>query len=156
MDTGVVSPLAVSINELTPTHVAYIRYQVTAEQHEMHQAIHACFQRVQAWVRQFGIDPNRAYTVGALNLVNGQLSSYDCCIRVPELVQGGSEGIAIKDIPGGRYAVVTIQKDPSIIGDSIRRFYQEYVPQNNLTIDGTRPTYEIYYESTVEYSVPVV
>lgn len=34
--------------------------------------------------------------------------------------------------------------------------YQEYVPQNRLQIDALRPTYEIYYESTLEYCVPIL
>jgi len=52
--------------------------------------------------------------------------------------------------------VVCIAKDSSIIGDSIGRFYQKYVPQNNIRIDGMRPTYEVYYESTMEYCVPIL
>jgi DNA gyrase inhibitor GyrI len=71
-------------------------------------------------------------------------------------VQSGIEPIDIKDLPGGRYAVVRIEKDPAVIGSSIDRFYQEYVPQSRLELDGRRPTREIYYESTMEYCVPVL
>jgi DNA gyrase inhibitor GyrI len=74
---------------------------------------------------------------------------------VPEQVQGGSGEVGIQDLVGGRYAVVIIDKDPRIIGDSIGRFYQEYAPQNHIEIDGMRPTYEVYYESTMEYCVPI-
>jgi len=121
----------------------------------MHSQIGECFQRVQAWVTKQGYSP-RTLTIGVTNMVDGQLSSYDCCVQVPEQVQSGSDGIAIKELPGGRCAVVSIEKDPSIIGDSIGRFYREYVPQNHIEIDGTRLVYEIYYEKTMEYCVPVL
>jgi hypothetical protein len=38
----------------------------------------------------------------------------------------------------------------------IGRFHREYVPHSGLEIDGTRPTYDIYYASTMEYCVPIV
>jgi DNA gyrase inhibitor GyrI len=63
--------------------------------------------------------------------------------------------VGIKELPGGRYAVVKIAKDPQIIGDSIGRFCQEYVPKNNIRIDGMRPTYEIYWEDTMDYCAPI-
>jgi hypothetical protein len=30
------------------------------------------------------------------------------------------------------------------------------VPQNRIEIDGMRPSYEIYYEKTMEYCVPIL
>jgi len=51
--------------------------------------------------------------------------------------------------------VVKIAKDPRTIGDSIGRFYRDYVPQNDIRVDGTRPTYEIYWENTMDYCVPI-
>jgi DNA gyrase inhibitor GyrI len=86
---------------------------------------------------------------------DGRLLRYECCVEVPAQVQSGLDDIGIQELPGGQYAVVTIQKDPAIVGPSIGRFYQEYVPQNRLRIDDLRPSYEIYYESTLEYCVPV-
>ena len=117
--------------------------------------IRECFQRVQAWVRDLGYDPYTPLTIGAFKATDGQLLSYECCVQAPEQVKSGSEGVGLKELPGGRYAV-SAKKDPPIIGDSIRRFYQEYVPHHSIQIDGTRPTYEIYYESTMEYCVPIL
>ncbi len=51
--------------------------------------------------------------------------------------------------------MVSIDKDPRTIGDSIARFYREYVPENNIKVDGMRPTYEIYWEDTMDYCVPI-
>jgi DNA gyrase inhibitor GyrI len=155
MSDNAASVLSVSIRELPPVHVAYIEYKPDAEQGDMHAQIGDCFRRVQAWVRERGYDPLSGLTIGAIQMAAGQLSSYECCVQVPEQVQGGSGEVKVKDLVGGRYAGVTIEKDPRIIGDSISRFYQEYVPQNNIEIDGIRPTYEVYYESTMEYCVPI-
>jgi DNA gyrase inhibitor GyrI len=154
LSDNLVATLAVSIREMPAVHVAYLDCQVDAEQ-DYFPKIHASFQRVQAWVRERGYDPYTVLNVGTLYAADGPLSSYGCCVQVPEEVQNGSEGVGIQELPGGQYAVVSITKDPAIIGDAIGRFYREYVPQNKLEIDGTRPTYEIYYERTMEYCVPV-
>jgi DNA gyrase inhibitor GyrI len=146
--------LAVSIRELPAVHVAYISCPVNMEQGPCDE-VRAGFQRVQAWVRALGHDPYTQLTIGALQAAEGPVASYDCCVQVPEDVRSGSEGVGIKELPGGRYAVVSIEKDPAIIGASIGRFYQEYAPQNRLMIDGARSTYEVYWERTMEYCVPV-
>jgi DNA gyrase inhibitor GyrI len=156
MSENATPSLSVSIKELPAVHVAYIDYEANAEQGDFHNEIRKCFQRVQNWVRKLDYDPYTLLNVGIPNVVDGQLSSYGCCVQVPEVVQSGSDGVNIKELTGGRYAVVSIEKDPKIIGDSIDQFYQEYVPQNNIRIDGIRPTYEVYYESTLEYCVPIL
>ena len=156
MSANATCSLSVSIKELPAVHVACIDYQANSERGDFHNEIRKCFQRVQNWVRKLDYDPYTLLNVGVPNVVDGQLSSYECCIQVPEDVQSGSDGVNIKELPGGRYAVVSAEKDTRIIGDSIGRFYQEYVPQNNIEVDGTRPTYEIYYENTMEYCVPIL
>ena len=80
----------------------------------------------------------------------------DHLVEVPDDVGSGAGDISIQELVGGRYAVLTTDKDPSICGPDIGRFYQEYVPQKGLEIDDTRPTYEIYYERALEYCVPIV
>jgi DNA gyrase inhibitor GyrI len=156
MDHSVDIVLSVSIKDLPTVHVAYIDYQANFEEGNFHNEIRKCFQRVQNWVRKLGLDPHTLLNVGVPNVVDGQLLIYGCCVQVPEDVQSGSDGVSIKELPGGRYAIVSIEKDPQIIADSIGRFYQEYVPKSNVKVDGMRPTYEIYYESTMEYRVPIL
>jgi DNA gyrase inhibitor GyrI len=156
MRDNAATSLSVSIRELPSVHVACISYTAGDEQGGLHNEIGDCFRRVQAWVREHGYNPFATLTIGVPVLVGGWLSSYECCIEVPEDVQGGSSGVGVKELPGGRYAVVSIEKAPAIIGDAIGRFYQEYVPQNGLEIDGRRLTYEIYYASTMEYCVPLL
>ena len=156
MSDNATSSLSVSIQELPAVHVAYMVYKANDEHGNLYNEIHECFQRVQNWVRGLGLDPDTLLHVGIPIVRDGQLLSYECCVQVPANVQSGLDDIGIKELPGGRYAIVSMQKDPAIIGPSIGRFYQEYVPQNNIGIDGMRPTYEIYYESTMEYCVPIL
>jgi DNA gyrase inhibitor GyrI len=149
------APLSVSIRDLSPVHVAYIDCQVNVAEGGYSSEIGKRFQEVRTWVAGLGYDVNALLTIGVLKEADGQPSGYECCVQVPQAVTGGSGGIGIKELVGGRYAVVTVEKDPAIIGEAIRRFYQEYVPRNHVAIDGTRPTYEVYYESTLEYCVPL-
>jgi DNA gyrase inhibitor GyrI len=136
---------------------AYIAYPANPEPGDFANQIRQVFQRLQTWVRALGYDPYTLLTIGVVKITDGRLSSYECCVQVPEEVQGGgSDEINFQDLPGGHYAVVAIEKDPVIIGDTIGCFYQEYVPQNHLQIDGARSTYEIYFQTTMEYCVPIL
>ena len=155
MKHSVGTMLVVSIHALPSVRVACIDYQASSEQGDFHNEIRVCFQRVQGWVRGLGHDPYSLLNVGVPNVQDSRLVSYGCCVQIPEEVQSASDCVDIKELPGGRYAVVSIEKDPRVIGESIGRFYQEYAPQNNIDVDGTRPTYEIYYENTLEYCVPI-
>jgi DNA gyrase inhibitor GyrI len=156
MGENIDGSFSVSIQELLPVHVAHVDYVPRREQADLYAEIHACFQRLQGWAQGLGLDPFTRLHVGIPVVQDGRLSRYECCLEVPPQVQTGRDDIRIKELPGGRYAVVSIAKDPAVIGDSIGRFYQEYVPQNRIEIDGARPTYEIYYESTMEYCVPIL
>jgi AraC family transcriptional regulator len=153
MNTSAGTSLSVTIKDLPTRHVAYMDCKDQAERDDFN-GVRGCFQHVQSWVKEAGYAP--LLTLGAFEKVDDQLLSYDTCVQVPEEVTTGSDDIGIKELPGGRYAVVSIEKAPAVIGDSIRRFHQEYVPQNNLAIDDARPSYEIYYESTMEYCVPIL
>jgi DNA gyrase inhibitor GyrI len=95
-------------------------------------------------------------TIGAINKADGKPSSYDCCIQVSEVVRDGSGDVNVRELPGGRYAILTLAKDTKIAGSSISRFFQVYVPENKSEVDGTRPTYEIYYENKMEFCVPIL
>jgi DNA gyrase inhibitor GyrI len=148
-------PLSVSIQELSSIRVACIDYLPGDQQSGFDQGIRQCFQRLQAWVKELGYDPYALLTIGVPHVQGNQLVKYTCCVQAPETIQSGSQEIGIQELPGGHYAVMTIQKDPAIIGSSIGRFYQEYISQHSLVIDAARPTYEIYYQDTMEYCVPV-
>jgi DNA gyrase inhibitor GyrI len=147
--------LSVAIRNLPAVHAACIRCPAQVDQGQFSQAIRESFQKVQGWVKKLGHDPYKMLTIGVIHQAGGQLSHYDCCVQVPEGAPAGGEEITFQDLPGGRYAVLAIAKDPAVIGPTIGRFYQEYLPQSNLQVDPSRPTYEIYFERTMEYCVPL-
>ena len=156
MKDNVAPELLVCMAEISGVHAACIDYLPAPGQADMHEEIHACFERLQDWARTLGLDPLRLLHIGVPVVRDGQLLKYECCIEVPENIQAGPQDILVKDLPGGCYAVLSMQKDPAIIGESIGRFYQECLPENHIELDDTRPTYEIYYQSTMEYCVPVL
>jgi AraC family transcriptional regulator len=147
--------LNVSVRDLPAVHTACIRCPAQVDQGQLSQAIRESFQKVQQWLKELGLDPYTSLTIGVIYQTGGQLSHYDCCVQAPEGTPAGGDEITIQDLPGGRYAVLTIAKDPAVIGPTIGRFYQEYLPQSGLQVDASRPTYEIYFERTMEYCVPI-
>ena len=147
--------LQVSIRDLPAVHAACIRCPAQADQSQFSQAVRESFQKLQHWVKGLGHDPYTLLTIGVIHQAGGQLSHYDCCVQVPEGAPAGGGEITFQDLPGGRYAVLTINKDPAVIGPTIGRFYQEYLPQSGLQADARRPTCEIYFEHTMEYCVPL-
>ena len=155
MNADSATALSVAIKDLQPVHVARVDYLPGVEAGDMHELIHACFERIQAWMRSLGLDPMSFLHIGVPVLQDGQLMLYECCVQVPANLHTAPQEIRIKDLPGGRYAVLSMSKDPAIIGASIGRFYQEYIPDEGLGIDARRPTYEIYYDTTMEYCVAI-
>ena len=148
--------LNVLIRDLPVVHAICIRCPAQVDQGQFSQVIRESFQKVQQWVKSLNLDPYTMLTVGVIYQVGGQLSHYDCCIQVPEGTPVGGDEMTTQDLPGGLYAVLTIAKDPAVIGPTIGRFYQEYLPQSGLQVDASRPTYEIYFERTMEYCVPIL
>jgi len=148
--------LNVTVRNLPAVHAACIRCPAQVDQGQFSQAIRESFKKVQGWVKGLGHDPYKMLTIGVIHQAEGQLSYYDCCVQVPGGISAGGEGITIQDLPGGRYAVLAITKDPAVISPTIGRFYQEYLPQSGLKVDTLRPTYEIYFERTMEYCVPIL
>ena len=137
-------------------HVVYEACQPSGPQGEFSHDIQVVFRHVQDLVRELGCDPLAWPSVGAIYTDAGQLVRYECCIQVPAGTPlPDREGVAVQDLPGGRFAVLVMDKDPTIIGPSIGRFYGEYVPAHQLAIDDTRPTYELYHARIMEYCVPV-
>lgn len=154
MDASPRPPLIVEMRDLPAVHVACITYALAGGQANF-AAISERFGRARAWLQGRGLQPSAYLTIGA-GTFQGTQQVYDCCIQVPDGITSGSGEVVIKDLPGGRYAVLSMRKEPAVIGETLRRFYHEYVPQNRIRIDAVRPTYEIYFEGTMDYCVPVL
>ncbi len=149
-------PLSVEIRELPAVRVAYAVYKPGPDQENMGKEVRALFERVQSWLQEIGYDPYTRLTIGSIWAADDELLRYECCVELPDEVQTAPEGIRIKELPGGKYAVLTITKDPQLIPHTVRRFHEEYAPRNGVQIDLTRPTYEIYFQDVMEYCVPVL
>jgi DNA gyrase inhibitor GyrI len=113
--------------------------------------IRPVFQALRRQVTDFGLDPDTMLHVGIPEIIDGQLVSYDCCIEFPL-----PEETDVTVLPGGRYAVLTVEKTPARIRPAIRSFRGDYLPDHGLFPDEARPTYEIYFKDTMEYCIPVV
>ncbi len=51
---------------------------------------------------------------------------------------------------------LSLEKDSNTIGETIGRFFAEYMPQHQLIVDPQRPSYEVYYEHTMDFCVPIL
>jgi hypothetical protein len=51
--------------------------------------------------------------------------------------------------------VLSLEKDSAAIGERIGQFFAEYVPQQKLILDATQPNYEVYYDQTMDYCIPI-
>jgi DNA gyrase inhibitor GyrI len=115
------------------------------------RVIRLAFKMLRQCVTEYGLDPDTLLHVGVPELADGMLISYDCCIEFP-LPESLDE---VKILPGGRYAVLTVEKTPSKIASAIRTFRGDYLPDHGLVPDEEHPVYEFYFKDTLEYCVPI-
>lgn len=155
MGASASSLLGVSIKDLPAVHVACIHLEMDVAVGSYNRQISNTFGVVKGWAMRPGYYLQSALTIGIPQVVDQRLVGYDCCVEVPETVLEGTEEVAIKDVPGGRYAVLRSGKDSRAIKMVIEQFYAEYVPEHHLALDVSRPTYEVYGMRTMEYCVPV-
>jgi len=72
----------------------------------------------------------------------------------------GDLQISLSDILGrvvlARVEIIAPQRPNSLeLKLEIGQFFAEYVPQYQLILDATRPSYEVYYAQTMDYCVPI-
>ena len=109
------------------------------------------FRRLHERLTDFFLDPDSLLHIGVPELSDGLLTSYDCCIEFP--LPGSLDEVKIHR--GGRYTVLTVEKIPSKISSAIRTFQGDYLPDHGLVLDEECPTYETYFQDTLEYCVPI-
>lgn len=147
--------LSVNIRELPTVFAAFIDCQVDQAAGNFSDKIRDGFQSVKDWAMQKGYGLSTLKVIGVPQVSDGQLISYECCIELPGPLHMSAETIQTKQLPGGRYAVLTLEKDSATIGETIGRFFADYVPEHQLTLDDHRPSYEIYYEHLMDFCVPI-
>jgi DNA gyrase inhibitor GyrI len=149
--------LDVSTIEMAGWRVAYLTYQTSQTSGDFDHAIRRTFDRVKTWVREQGGTVDTVPAIGIASVQDGKLQSYECCIPISEnLSPDEDSALDVKVLPGGKYVIVKIEKQSEIIGETIRRFIEEYVPNTNLQIDNSRPTYEVYWNTTMDFCVPIL
>lgn len=147
-------PLSVSIRDLPETTVACSYREIVVLAGDFSELIARKFQAVKHLAARLGHAPSSCEVIGVSHVMNGQLIGYECCVQVPASVQT-SDHLQIRQLAGGRHAVLTLAKDPSAIGGSIARFFAEYVPQHHLNVDDSRPNFEMCHTKIMEFCVPV-
>jgi DNA gyrase inhibitor GyrI len=145
----------VQIRDLPPHEVVCLTCQVDQATGQFSSQISDGFGQIKQWAAHHGIPVAECLFIGIPHVVERQLIAYDCCVQIPDSTVPPPEGWDAKPLPGGRYAVLTLDKDPATLGERIGRFFAEYVPQHQLRIDAARPGYEIYYAQTMDYCVPI-
>jgi DNA gyrase inhibitor GyrI len=138
-----------------PVPIVYTSCRLQQAAGSYNEQIRDGFQRLKEWARQHGYDPSKRRVIGIPLTNDAQLVGYECALEFPEVISQQTEDVQTKQLPGGRYAVLSLEKDSSTIGETIGRFFAEYVPQHRLVIDTQRPSYEVYYERTMDFFVPL-
>jgi DNA gyrase inhibitor GyrI len=142
---------------MTGWRVASLTFQTSEAAGDFDHAIRSSFDQVKSWVREHGGTTDTVPAIGIASVVDGKLQSYECCIPIGETLSPDENSLLdIKVLPGGKYVIVKIEKQSEIIGATIQRFFEEYVPNANLRIDSSRPTYEVYWDTTMDFCVPIL
>jgi DNA gyrase inhibitor GyrI len=147
--------LNVAMRELPPVRVALLEYKAKGLAGEYQESIGMLFREVEGWLNLRGFNTDKLRRFGVPFTDGPTLQRYWCCIEAPEELTAGEDPVQVRELAGGRYAVLSLMKDATTIGPSIDRFYREYIPANGLTLDETRPSIEVYHPKTMDYCVPV-
>ena len=148
--------LHVGICKLEPVQVIYTMCIFRHRNENYDKKIRQAFQSLREWTVRFGLDPKQLLHIGIPTVDDKQLVMYECCMEFPLPMMEDNAEVQLKTLPGGNYAVLRIEKTPAKIGKAIQRFHADYIPDNDLVMDDERLTYEIYYEDTMEYCVPIL
>ncbi len=155
METPIEQPWHVTIQDVMPVSIAYTSCQLHQATGSYSEQIRDGFQRMKDWARQHGYDLSKLRLIGIPRVNNAQLVGYECALELPEAASQFTKDIQTKQLPGGRYAILSLEKNSSTIGETIERFFTEYVPKHQLVIDPRRPSFEVYYERAMDFYVPL-
>ena len=147
--------LNVGIVDLTPVRVVHKLCIFPTTRNRPDKQIRKTFQNLREYVVLYGLDPDTLLHIGIPTIEDQEIVTYECCLEFPLPIENENEKFGQKTLPGGQYVVLRVEKKPQEIGNGIRQLYGDYIPDNQIVIDEMRPVYEIYYEDTMEYCVPV-
>lgn len=155
MSTSAQPSLRVHFQELPAREVVGLTCQLDQATGQFSTQIAEGFSQVKRWLEQHDQAAAERLIIGIPQVVERQLIGYDCCVEPAHIATSLPQGWQSKHLPGGRYAVLSLEKDSATIGERIGQFFAEYVPQYKLILDATRPSYEVYYAQTMDYCIPI-
>jgi DNA gyrase inhibitor GyrI len=155
MTTEAHSSLRVHIQELPARTLVGLTCQLDQASGQFSTQIAEGFEQIKRWLEQHDQAVIDRLIIGIPHVVERQLIGYDCCVEPAHIASPLPPGWKTKQLPPGRYAVLTLEKDSATIGERIGQFFAEYVPQHQLILDETRPIYEAYYAQTMDYCIPI-
>jgi DNA gyrase inhibitor GyrI len=147
--------LQVKVREMPPVRVALLEYNAEGLAGTYSESIGMLFREVEGWLTHLGFETDQLRRLGVPFSDGPILRRYWCCIEAPEGLAADDGPVQVRELAGGRYAVLSLAKDAATIGPTIGRFYSEYAPAHGLTPDETRPPIEIYDAETMDYCAPV-
>ena len=148
-------PLNVDVRELPPVRVALLEYNAEGLAGTYHESVGMLYREVEGWLALQGYDTESLRRFGVAFKEGDTLQRYWCCIEAPEGLTDGDGLVQVRELDGGRYAVLSVTKGATALDDAIDRFYADYAPTHGLLPDATRPSIEIYHRATIEYCLPV-
>ena len=149
------SSLQVHIRELPVRTIVCLACQLDQASGHFSTHIAEGFGHVKRWLEQYDHAVANSLIIGIPHVVEQHLIGYDCCAELAPITTPLPHGWQAKQLLGGRYAVLSLEKDSATIGERIGQFFAAYVPQHQLVLDATRPSYEVYYAETMDYCIPI-
>lgn len=111
------SEIAMNVEvKILPTyHVAYVRHLEGYDKGVYNLNISSAFDKTAMWVEARQLFDKNTLCIGAFydyqEITPSEKRRYDAALTIPTHVTEGSEGISIKDISGGQYAICRIELD---------------------------------------------
>lgn len=138
----------VDVRELPELNVAYVRHV------GRYQEIGGAFQRLMRWAGPRRIFKNPHTQILAVYYDNPDVTQVsqlrvDACITVPEGTKTQRD-IGAMRIPGGLFAVATVEIDPSQYGEAWDRLMTDWLPESGYQPD-SRLCYENYLNNPDEH-----
>ncbi len=120
------------------------------------RCIRETFQFLRQWSLCQGLNPAELLEVGVPVVEDNRLSTYTCCLEYVLPFLDENSDVSLGELPGGRYAIMRVEKTPEKIGKAVAQFNRIYMHDQHLVQAVHRPVYEIYYEHEMEYCVPLL
>lgn len=148
--------LNVSICTLEPLRVVFRQCVFRNPHPNINKQIQDTFKFLRQWSACMRLNPAEFVEVGIPRIEDDRLISYTCCLEyvLPSIDENAD--VSLGELPGGRYAVLRVEKNPTRMEQAIWLFKTAYLLENHLQQDPRRPVYEIFHEKELEYCVPVL